>query len=97
MANRMGGFRRRTRSRFTKEGRQKGKVSHRDFLQKFNEGDRVKLIAEPAYQKGMYFPRYHGKVGLVKGAKGECYNVEIDDHGKAKVLIVHPVHLKRNN
>jgi ribosomal protein L21E len=43
----------------------------------------------------MYYPRYHGFEGLIKGAKGECYNVEISDHGRAKVLIVHPVHLKR--
>jgi len=95
MANRQGGFRRRTRSKFTKDRTDKGKISHRDFLQKFKEGDKVKLIAEPAYQKGMYYPRYHGFEGMIKGQKGECYNVEISDHGRAKVLIVHPVHLRR--
>ena len=96
MANRKGGFRRRTRYKFKKPISASGKLNQRRFFQKLEAGDKVQLTAEPAYQKGMYFPRYHGKVGVVKGAKGECYNVEIDDHGKAKTLIVHPVHLKRS-
>ncbi len=95
MVQRTGGFRRRTRYKLQKNVREKGKVSQRSFFQKLDEGDKVKLIAEPAYQKGMYFPRYHGLVGIVKGKKGNCYNVAIKDHDKDKLLIVHPVHLKK--
>jgi large subunit ribosomal protein L21e len=95
MTQRQGGFRRKTRSKLSKPKREKGKVSLRRFLQKLEIGDKVQLTAEPAYQKGMYFPRFHGKVGVVKGRKGECYNVEIKDHNKPKVLIIHPIHLRK--
>ncbi|MBW2972144.1 50S ribosomal protein L21e [Candidatus Woesearchaeota archaeon] len=95
MVQRMGGFRRKTRAKLKKPRREKGKMSQRRFLQKFDAGDRVKLTAEPAYQKGMYFPRFHGMIGVVKGKQGDCYNVEIKDQNKEKVLIVHPVHLRK--
>jgi len=42
----------------------------------------------------MYFPRFHGLAGIVKGKKGNCYQVTIKDGRKTKELVVHPVHLK---
>lgn len=95
MVTRNGGFRRKTRHKLQKSVREKGKISQRRFFQTLEKGDKVRLLAEPAYQKGMYFPRFHGKVGQVKSAKGTCYNVEIQDGGKSKLLIVHPVHLRK--
>lgn len=95
MAQRIGGSRRRTRHKFSKEIRQKGKVSISRYFQKFNKGDKVLLKAEPAVQKGMYFPRFHGKVAIVKGKTGSCYEVIIMDGNKQKTIIVHPVHLKK--
>ena len=77
-----------------KNVKDRGKISINKYLQSFKEGDLVILKAEPAVQKGMYFPRFHGKAGIIKGKKGRCYEVKIKD-GKEKVLIVHPVHLKR--
>ncbi len=95
MATRQGGFRRKTRHKLSKPRREQGKLSHRRFLQELEVGARVKLAAEPAYQKGMYYPRFHGKVGVVQSKAGQCYNVAIKDHDKEKVLIVHPVHLRK--
>jgi large subunit ribosomal protein L21e len=95
LTTRIGGFRRKTREKLKKPRREKGKLSIRNFLQNFSEGDKVQLVAEPAYQKGMYFPRFHGKTGVVKGKSGECYNVAITDEKKQKTLIVHPVHLRK--
>ncbi len=74
----------------------KGKFSIAKFFQKFSVDDRVVLKAESSYQRGMYFPRFHGKNGLVKGTQGNCYKVLINDSGKKKEVIVHPVHLKKN-
>jgi len=90
-----GSFRRKTRSKLRKHYKTKGKISIRKFFQEFNEGDRVVLKAEPAYQKGMYYPRFHGKSALVLGQRGRCYEVLIKDGKKDKMLIVHPVHLKK--
>jgi large subunit ribosomal protein L21e len=95
MVKRIGGFRRKTRMKFRKNITSRGKISLTQFFQEFDASDRVVLKAEPAYQKGLYFPRFHGKSGIVEGRQGDCYKVAIKDMGKAKTLIVHPVHLKK--
>jgi large subunit ribosomal protein L21e len=89
----MDGFRKRTRHKFKKDHGLKGKISIRKFLQKFDVGDKVYLSVEPAYQKGMYRPKFMGKNAVVLRKKGTCYEVKINDLGKDKTLIVHPVHL----
>lgn len=94
MVTRIGGFRRKTRRKLRKRVRDKGKISIRRYLQAFKIGDRVCLKAEPAVQKGMYMPRFHGKIGIVKAKRGKCYEVGIKDGNKEKMLLVHPVHLK---
>ena len=94
MVQRIGGFRRKTRSKLRKKVREKGKISISKYLQSFKVGEKVCLKAEPAVQKGMYFPRFHGKVGTVKSKRGKCYEVFIKDGKKEKMLIIHPVHLK---
>jgi len=95
MTRRVGGFRRKTRSKLRKRSGTRGKISIRKYLQKFNVGDRVCLKAEPAVQHGMYFPRFHGKHGKIVGKQGKCYIVGIKDKLKEKELIVHPVHLSK--
>ena len=95
MVKRIGGLRRRTRYKFRKEKRSRGKISMTRYFQSFNLGDRVYLTVESAVQKGMYHPRFMGRAGVVKGKRGKCYEVTINDMGKEKILIVHPVHLKR--
>ena len=65
------------------------------YFQSFSAGDRVFLNVQPSVQKGMYHPRFMGKSGIVRFKRGNCYEVEINDLGKEKTLIVHPVHLKR--
>jgi large subunit ribosomal protein L21e len=91
----IGGFRRKTRHKMMKDKRKKGKISLRNYLQTLSVDDKVQLVAESAVQKGMYHPRYHGIVGTVVGKQGACYKVEISDSGAKKVVLVHPVHLKK--
>jgi len=93
---RVGGFRRKTRRKLSKKVRQKGKFSLRRFFQRLSEGDRVYLVAEPSVQKGMYFPRFHGKSGIIDGKQGSNYFVKIKDGSKEKRVLVHPVHLKKS-
>lgn len=95
MVKRIGGFRRKTRYKLTKEKRNRGKISMTNYFQSFNAGDRVSLYAEPSVQKGMYHPRFMGKAGIIQRMRGKCYEVSIKDGGKKKMLIVHPVHLRR--
>ncbi len=95
MVKRIGGFRRKTRSKLKKNAKEKGKISLTQYFKKLEKGDRVCLVSEPSVQKGMPFPRYHGKSGVVRGAQGSCYKVAIKDGKKEKVLVVHPIHLRR--
>ncbi len=92
---RIGGFRRKTRHKLQKNVRARGKISLTKYLQELKIGDRVLLKAEPAVQGGMYFPRFHGKTGIVTGKMGRCYEVEIKDRKKEKTLTIHPVHLRK--
>jgi len=94
MVTRKGGARKRSRKKMRKERQNKGKISMTHYFQVLKSGDKVVLRAEPAYQKGMYNLRFHGKIGTVLAKKGNCYEVEITD-GKIKKLIVHPVHLNK--
>ncbi len=95
MVQRIGSSRRKTRNKFKKGVREKGKISITRYFQKLESGDKVILNAEPAVQRGLYHPRFHGKMVTVKGLKGRSYVVELKDRTVVKELIVHPVHLKR--
>ncbi len=95
MATRIGTARRKTRHKLSKPRSEKGKLSLRKYFQEFKEGDRVTLLAEPAVQKGMYYPRFHNCVGTVKKRRGFCYELTIKDMNKEKTVIVHPVHLRK--
>ncbi|MBU2589968.1 MAG: 50S ribosomal protein L21e [Nanoarchaeota archaeon] len=95
MVQRIGGFRRKTRSKLKKQYGQKGKISITKFFRKFKDGDKVILKPEPAVQTGMSFPRFQGKSGVISGKQGECYKVVIKDGNLKKIVVVHPVHLNR--
>ena len=95
MSKRIGGSRRKTRHKFRKGIRQRGKVTITKYLQKFKLGDKVYLGIEPAIDKGIYSARFVGKTGVIKKQSGRCYGVAIKDGDKEKLLIVHPIHLKR--
>ena len=95
MVQRTGTARRKSRSVMRKSLRERGKFSVTKFFQKFKEGDKVVLKSESGYQKGCFHRRFHGHVGTVKGNQGRCFLVNIKDGGKSKIIIAHPVHLKR--
>ena len=95
MVKRIGGMRRKTRYKFRKGVRNRGKISLTRYFQTFNTGDKIYLHLESAVQKGMYHPRFMGKTGIIVGKTGRCYEISLKDMNKEKKLIVHPVYLKR--
>jgi large subunit ribosomal protein L21e len=95
MAKRIGGSGRKTRGWTRKNVRKKGKISLTKYFQTFEIGDGVVLKAEPAIRGGLYNRRLHGRTGIISGQRGRCYFVDVNDKGKDKKVIVHPVHLKR--
>jgi large subunit ribosomal protein L21e len=95
MAKRIGKGRKGTRHIYRKPVKQRGKVSIRRFLQKFQPGDKVLLKVDPSCHKGLYFPRFHGRVGVIEGKRGSAYEVKLMDRDKPKIFIVSPVHLRK--
>ncbi len=95
MAQRIGGFRRKTRHKLTKSVREKGKVSLSRYFQSFKVGEKITLVGESSIHEGMFHPRFHGKSGMVSGKRGKCYEIEIKDGSLSKTLVVHPVHLRK--
>jgi large subunit ribosomal protein L21e len=95
MVQRIGGMRRKSRSKFKKNSKDRGKISLSRYFQVFVKGDAVALKAEPAVQEGFYHSRFHGRIGTITGNQGRCYQVTLKDGQKDKKLLVHPVHLKK--
>jgi large subunit ribosomal protein L21e len=95
MVKRMGGSRRKTRYKLQRDPRQKGKLSLKKYLAEFKSGDRVLLKPDSICQKGMFDFKFVGRVGLVGKKVGGCYEVSIKEKSKEKMLIVHPIHMKR--
>ncbi|TKJ17898.1 50S ribosomal protein L21e [Candidatus Woesearchaeota archaeon B3_Woes] len=93
--NRKGGPRRKSRQKLTGKIRKRGKINIRGFFQSFKEGDKVQLVADSSYQRGMFPLRFYGKMGVVKSKQGRAYYVAITDQNKEKSVIVHPIHLKK--
>ncbi|MBW2988398.1 50S ribosomal protein L21e [Candidatus Woesearchaeota archaeon] len=95
MVKRIGSARRKTRKKFRKPLRERGRLNLTRYLQTFKVGDKVVLKADPSVHEGLYHPRFHSKSGEVIGMQGDCYLVRIKDASKYKQIIVHPAHLKR--
>jgi len=96
MAKRIGTTQRKTRHKLAhKSYRAKGKIPLSLYFQQFQAGEIVNLKTHPNVQEGRFHSRFHGLSGKVTGKKGSCYEVTINDGGKAKTVYVHPIHLKR--
>ncbi len=95
MVKRIGGNRRKSRTKLIRPIREKGKISITRYLQEYKDGEKVVLGFNSAIQKGAYNPRYLGRVGIIQKRRGECYEITFNDGEKEKMVIVHPIHLRR--
>lgn len=95
MVKRVGTTRTKTRHLYSVKKSERGKIYIRDFLQKFQNGEKVTIITNPRIQKGQAHRRFNSKQGTVKGKQGESYILTINDLGKEKTLYVKPIHLKK--
>lgn len=94
MVKRIGSKQRKTRHKFLRHYKEKGKISLSKYFQVFGADQRVSLKINPAVSKGQFFRRFHGYTGTITGKmKGSCYEITIRDGGKDKLLYVHPIHL----
>ncbi len=94
MVKRIGSSRKKTRNLYSVPKKSKGKIAVSGYMKKFAVGDHVLLSGKPAVTDGIYFRRFHGRIGTVAGMQGACYFVHIKDGGKDKNLLVGPIHMK---
>ena len=91
------GYRSRTRRIFRKKVRERGLKSLARFLVTYEVGDKVDIIADPAYQKrGMPHKRFHGKTGQIIAQRGRCYEIKVKDMNKEKMIILGKEHMRLN-
>jgi ribosomal protein L21E len=94
MTRRIGGTRK-VRGKFKRAANLKGKLSLRNYLATYNEGDNVLLKIDSITKEGIFHPRFIGKRGLVLNKRGNSYEVLFQDFNKEKMVIVHPIHLRK--
>ena len=98
MVTRIGTKQRKTRHKLSQNYRCKGKIPLSRYFQEFDEGEKVGLKINANIQKGRFFPRFHGLTGTATGKKkGTCYEINIKDGKKQKILYIHPIHLKKHS
>jgi len=95
MVKRSKGIRSKTRHLMRKKPRHRGVSSITRALQQFEEGDKVSVVIDSSYQKGMPHHRFQGYTGTVEGKQGDAYLVGIEVGKKHKTLIVRSEHLRR--
>lgn len=74
--------------------RNKGKISLSRYFQPFAEGDHVAIVKERG-TIAHFSHRMQGRTGVIVSKRGSSYVVSVNDLGKAKQLIVHPINLKK--
>lgn len=94
MVKRIGSSRYKTRQLYSVPKKMKGKIPVTGFVKKFAMGENVLLNARPSIREGIYFRRFHGRIGKITGMQGTAYKVRIKDGGKEKTLIVGPIHMR---
>lgn len=96
MAVRSRGSRSKTRNKLKKNIRERSTVPITRAMQTFETGETVHVIIDPAYQKGIPHPKWHGKTGKVIGSRGSSYMISLNDQKATKTIIANPLHLKRS-
>jgi large subunit ribosomal protein L21e len=80
----------------SKRVRQRGLTSVNKVLENYEEGQRVNIVIDPAFHKGMPHRRYHGRTGVVKGTRGRAVVVDIKLGKAQKTLLIRPEHLRQS-
>ena len=79
MVKRIGSSRRKSRGKYKKTLREKGKTPITKYLKTFKVGEKVLLSIEPAVQKGVFSHKFHGKTGIISKKTGKSYEIQITE------------------
>ena len=76
--------------------RDRGKIALGSLLVDYQPGQKVRILVNPAVQKGMPHRRYHGRIGMIAEKRGRSYVVDITAvEGKVlRHIIARPEHIE---
>jgi len=94
MVKKSHGYRARTRALMSKDIRARGLGSTSRVLINYEVGQRVDVVINPGFHKGMPHRRYHGRTGIVKGLRGRAVVVDVGLGEATKTLIIRREHLQ---
>ncbi len=94
MVKKSHGYRARTRSLLRKKPRRRGLSPLSTVLREYEIGQRVDIIIDPSFHKGMPHKRYHGRTGIVIGKRGRAFIVEVTLGKALRNLVIRPEHLR---
>jgi large subunit ribosomal protein L21e len=94
MVKKSHGYRSRTRGLMSKRIRERGLSSPTKVLVDYEVGQRVDIVIDPAFHKGMPHKRYHGKTGIATGIRGRAVLVDVGLGKATKSLIIRREHLR---
>ena len=78
----------------SKSIRTRGLSSPSRVLINYEVGQRVDVVINPGFHKGMPHRRYHGKTGIVKGLRGRAVVVDVGLGDATKTLVIRREHLQ---
>lgn len=78
----------------SKRVRQRGLSSPSKVLIDYEVGQRVDVVINPSFHKGMPHRRYHGRTGVVTGLRGRAVEVDVKLGKAMKSLIIRREHLQ---
>jgi large subunit ribosomal protein L21e len=81
------GYRRGTRSMFSQDHRKHGVARTNKYLEKYEIGDLVDIVVNPAMMKGMPYKYYQGRTGRVYDVKPRSLNIAIRKKVRGKYVI----------
>ncbi len=89
------GKRTKTRQKFRKNIRERGKLSIDKIIQDFEVGSKATIKIEPSVTKGQPDAKFHGRTGVITGKQGKAFIIKVKDGNKYKKVISRPEHLEK--
>jgi len=88
------GYRKRTRQLMSKHVRTRGLRPLTSLLIDYEAGQRVDIVIDPGFHKGMPHRKYQGRTGVVAGTRGRAVVVDVAVGNQTRELMIRPEHLR---